>query len=295
MSYWILLFLIGLALGSFLNVVTLRYVPEDSVFNFKNIRGRSRCPHCYKALRWFELIPVFSFLLQKGKCRSCLMKLTPQYLIVELLSALALVLIPHHFDLFVNLKTAELLGQSLTGYYLEVIIFILAFLTFIVIGVIDYRYRIIPDELNVFMVFLGIALIITTLYFPTNFNEKTGVGFYASIFNWQESIWLNRFIGILAGAIITGLPVFLSGGRVMGLGDFKLALALGFLFGWPNIVFILFGAFIIGSIVGLALIAFGKKRFQSFIPFAPFISGGALVIFLWGEVLLKTYFNLFRI
>src|SRR3989344_6083778 len=160
MFSWILLLLIGLAVGSFLNVVTLRYTPENSVFSLRKIGGRSRCPHCYNTLRWFELVPIFSFLIQKGRCRNCLKAITPQYVVVELLSALIFILVPYHFELFKNASQAQILGISPWGFYLEAMIFILAFMALMVIGAIDHKWRIIPNELNIMIAVLGVFLIV---------------------------------------------------------------------------------------------------------------------------------------
>ena len=90
----IILFFFGAAVGSFINVLATRYDPAAFLFSRRVIGGRSHCPGCGKTLRWFELIPLFSFLVQGGRCRRCKKRLSIQYLIVELLSGLIFVLVP---------------------------------------------------------------------------------------------------------------------------------------------------------------------------------------------------------
>ena len=90
MLVWgIVLFAFGIAIGSFLNVISIRYNPDKFLFSLKNLRGRSHCPHCKKTLRWYELAPLFSFLIQGGRCRGCATKISWQYSIVEFLTGLA--------------------------------------------------------------------------------------------------------------------------------------------------------------------------------------------------------------
>lgn len=280
----IILLALGLALGSFINVVGVRYSAGDAVFSLRKIGGRSKCPHCHHVLRWFELIPVVSFIIQAGRCRKCLRKISLEYPLVEFVSASILIIAYYHLIFF-----------NSTAYLLEILIFLIGFYALLLVGIIDYRYRIIPNSLNVFLFVFGLLLLVLNGFDLVNLGSHFGVGIYAPIFNIDSNVYMNRVMGVLVGAFITGIPVFIGRGRVMGFGDFKLALALGLLFGWPNIVFIIFGAFIIGSIFGLALIARGRKKFKSVMPFAPFLAISSFVVFFYGENLLRFYFQLFKI
>lgn len=110
---YFIFFVFGAIVGSFLNVVSLRYQPEQKVFDIKIIGGRSRCPHCGKTLTWYELIPIISFLIQLGKCRSCRHRLSFQYPIVEILSGFIFLVVPWHFN---NFQFSIINFQSIINY-----------------------------------------------------------------------------------------------------------------------------------------------------------------------------------
>ena len=289
MWYWVILFLVGISIGSFLNVVSLRYSSRYSVFSLKNNGGRSRCPHCHKTLRWFELIPLLSFLVQGGKCRNCIKSLSFQYPFVEVLSGLLFVFIPW----YIFVSRAPFIG-FVNGIdpYIETGLYLFVFSVLFLVALIDYHYHLIPNELNILLICAGVLEIIFYEYRGIFQTMQYGVGPYSLIFNGQSSIYINRLVAMMFGAIITGIPVFLSHGRVMGLGDFKFAIALGLVFGWPTVIFIIFGAFIIGSCVGIILMIAGKKKFRSMLAFGHFLALSAFIFFFWGEELLRGYFGL---
>ncbi|MEK7640791.1 MAG: prepilin peptidase [Patescibacteria group bacterium] len=131
-------FVLGAAFGSFLNVLAMRYEEDGQIFRNDIIRGRSRCSNCRKILSWYELVPILSFALQRGKCRDCEHSLSWQYPFVEILSGLIFVLVPMYF------------------YFAPV--WILIFLTLLLITLIDLRLSIIPDRLNIFLGVLGLSL-----------------------------------------------------------------------------------------------------------------------------------------
>lgn len=284
MAIW--LFLFGSAVGSFLNVVAFRYNPDAFVLNKKSIGGRSRCRACGHELRWFELIPIISYLVQFGRCRDCHTNISPQYPIVELLTGLIFVFVPKFFFVSNLLPTPYVLLSS--------ILWILVFLTLLLLSLIDFRMNIIPDEANAFLVIAGIALVLLN---AGNFGliEGSFTGAYASIFGVRENIWLNHLFGALVGIMFFGLLVILTRGRGMGMGDVKLAGALGAVFGWPDIGLITALSFIIGSFVGIGAILLRKKGMKSTLPFGPFLAVGSLIVFFFGAELMESYFNLFRI
>ncbi len=286
MTYFFL-FLFGLIVGSFLNVVSLRYDPEKNVFDFRNLLGRSHCPSCGATLSWFELVPVLSFLIQRGKCMTCGKKISWQYPLVELASGFVF-LLPLYFSNY----TLYPLPQTL----IESAVWIAVFLTFILIGTIDYRLYLIPDELNISLALLGFFRIASTTFYA-QFGEFQGsfIGSYAALFGLRESVILNHLFGALIGASIVGLIILITKGRGMGMGDLKLMAALGVLFGWPDTLFLfIFGTFI-GAIVSLALILFQKKNMKSQVPFGPFLIAGTLTLFFFGENLLRAYFSFFNL
>ncbi|MBU4480162.1 prepilin peptidase [Patescibacteria group bacterium] len=263
----LLVFIFGLIIGSFLNVVILR-IGEKSLF------GRSGCMSCGKKLRWFELIPVFSFLLQKGKCRQCGNKISWQYPVVEILTASIFLLIFNYQFLIFNANSqsefASLYPIPYTLYphliYLWVVFSIL-----IAITVYDIHHKIIPDVL----VFLFV-----------------GVSFIGLLFGvLGEITWTN----LLAGPILAtpfALLWLISQGKWIGFGDAKLALGIGWFMGLIDGVSSIILAFWIGAVFGILLVLlskvntlfFLKKHFtiKSEIPFAPFLILGMVLIFFFG-------------
>lgn len=278
------LFGFGLIIGSFLNVVILRYHPDRSLFAFAPITGRSHCMSCGKTLSWYELVPLFSFLIQKGKCRSCGNALSLQYPIVEFLSGL-IFLIPLYFY---NSNFDSQLSLAI-GF-----LWTLVFLIFLVLAAIDYYWYIIPDELNILLAFMGVARIFlekSSWYF----SEFSGsfIHGYAALFGLRSDIWLNHIAGGLIGFLIIGAIILFTKGRGMGIGDLKLIAALGILFGWPDVVFLLAFGFIIGAIFSLNLIFRGTKGMKDSVPFGPFLVLGAVTLVFFGEAILDWYFGIF--
>jgi len=268
--------------GSFINVLGFRYSEKDG---FKlATRGRSKCPHCSKSLKWYELVPIFSFIFLGGKCRSCKKKISWQYPIVELLSGLAFFFVPFQ------------LGQGIPA-----AIWVLAFLAFILISVIDLRLKIIPDSLTLFI--FGLGALLVYYYQSTGIFGLVGgningsfLGSYAVSF-WlgNQNIFLNYGVAVVFGLILFGLVYFLSRGTAMGFGDVKLAGAVGLLLGWPDIFLALMLAFITGGIYGALLILRGRKGMKDTIPFGPFIILGVTLVFFFGYYILNGYFLAFPI
>ncbi len=279
---YIVPFIFGSAIGSFLNVVSLRYKPGQKLFNEKIIAGRSHCPHCRKTLKWYELIPIFSFIIQKGRCRHCKQKLSLQYPLVEILSGLVFVFIP------LSLQAPHF--SSIT------LIWTLIFIIFFLIAIIDFRHYIIPDQLNVALAVLGLFLI--------GIKERVGdfgsfsgsfLGYYATLFGLRESIWVNHFFAAILGIVFFGLIILLSRGKAMGLGDLKLIGPLGFIFGWPDILMILFLSFVIGGACMLPLLIKKQKTMKDAVPFGPFLIIASTLTFFFGYQIINGYFKLFNL
>jgi len=281
-AFYLLLFFFGAALGSFIGVLATRY-SEEKGFRLA-ARGRSKCPHCKKTLKWYELVPLVSFAIQRGMCRRCKHKLSWQYPVVEILSGLVLVLVP--------LK----LGQGI-----PTILWVVALLSFVLISIIDLRLRIIPDKLVALVAFLGILLF--------SFYEITGeyglvggvikgsfIGSFAiNLWLGEPSVFLNFATGIVFGVLFFGLIYFLSRGRAMGFGDVKFAGAIGALLGWPDVALALILAFVIGAAWGSFLILRNKKTMKDNLPFGPFMAVGVTLVFFFGYDILNGYFALFGI
>jgi prepilin signal peptidase PulO-like enzyme (type II secretory pathway) len=282
----LLLFCFGLIFGSFLNVIAVRYNENEFLLTRKTIGGRSHCPSCKKRLTFFELVPLFSFLFQRGRCRKCGYKLSWQYPISELLSGIVFALVPTQ-KLFTSLSLFS------TPPWVLPILWVIVFEALLLISLIDFRLTIIPDELNVLLVIAGLAI---SFFSARDFGLATGsfLGPYALMFGFRNSLALNRLFAAVFALVLFGVIILVTRGRGMGLGDLKLALALAVVFGWPEIIAIVISAFVIGSMVGIYLIARREKGIKSYVPFGPFLATASFVVFFWGENIIRWYFSLFR-
>ncbi|HTH93305.1 MAG TPA: prepilin peptidase [Candidatus Paceibacterota bacterium] len=254
------IFIFGLIIGSFLNVVILRMNTGRSIAS-----GRSACMRCNATLSWYELIPVFSYLGLRGKCAKCKNHISFQYPIVELITAI----------IFTILYTTVIAAHGFTLISLLVLIFEMKVASIlIVIFVYDIKHTIIPDMMVYLFIVLSLVGILWQVFtFP---------GFQAG---------LALFDGVLVA-----LPFFLlwafSKGRAMGFGDVKLALGIGWLLGLVGGFSAVIFSFWIGAIVGLFLLGVTRKyHMRSQVPFAPFLIIATFIVGVWGV----TIFSLFGI
>jgi len=248
-------FLFGLIVGSFLNCIIYRLETQG---NF--LKGRSFCPHCKHILSWQDLIPIFSFIFLKGKCRYCQKKISWQYPLVEIATGTIFLLIFSFYFI-------PTLFQFITTLYLFIVSSFL-----ITIFVYDLKHYIIPDK--IIYLAIAIALIFNLL---------------KSDFQWKSDFLISAF----AASLFFLLIVLVSRGRWMGVGDIKLAFLMGLVLGWPGILVALLSAFYIGAIFGLGLMALGKKKLKSEVPFAPFLVTGTFLALFWGEKLINWYQAIF--
>ncbi len=244
----IILFIIGLSVGSFLNVVIDRLPRNESI-----ICDRSHCDKCKKILAWYDLIPLLSFAYLQGKCRYCNHSLSNQYPAVELITGISFALIASNYS-FDLLVVNELFR----------IIYILIFSSsMIAIFITDLKYRIIPDEV---LVFLGFSTLLFIFIF-----ERT-------------QIVPNILSAVISSALFLFL-VIITRGRGMGMGDVKYAFLMGLILGIPKIIIGLYTAFLTGGIISIILILLGLKKMKSTIAFGPFLVLGTVVTFFWGNYL----------
>jgi prepilin signal peptidase PulO-like enzyme (type II secretory pathway) len=164
----------------------------------------------------------------------------------------------------------------------------------LVMAVIDIRLGIIPDEVNIFLGVLGIFLIIISAGYFGAANHSL-LGPYAAIFGWQGSVVWAKIAGALFGGIFFAVLIAVTRGKGMGMGDLKFAIPLGLLFGWPDIIFVLVFAFVLGAAAGLVAIARGKNTMKGTLPFGPFLALGAVMAFVWGPAIFNWYFSLLGI
>lgn len=244
--------ILGLIIGSFLNVVILRYNTH------KSFGGRSGCMSCQSKLCWYELIPLISFFALKGRCKNCKTKISLQYPVVEFISA---VIFAGLYLKFQDILYANAIIFAVTYAYYATIFSLL-----LVIAVYDFKHKIIPDLLS-FM--FGLITFIGLFFF----NEY---GFYPHIPSLME------FLSGIFIALPFALFWLISKGTWMGLGDAKLAIGLGWLLGLSRAISGVVVSFWSGAVIGLILIAFSKNhKMKSEIPFAPFLVLGFLIAFLF--------------
>ncbi len=251
-TFQIFAFIFGAVVGSFLNVCIFRMPKHESV-----VFPPSHCLNCEYKIRWYDNIPIVSYLLLGGKCRSCKTRISPQYPLVELLNGL--------LTLFLLLK----FGPSAT--FLVLFIFCAAL---VVITFIDLEHQIIPDVISL---------------------PGIGAGFLSSFFlPWLG--WLNSLIGILVGGgsllLIAYGYQFFTKKEGMGGGDIKLLAMMGAFLGWKAVPFIIFASSLVGSVIGITLMVVQKKDAKLAIPFGPFLAFGAVLYIFYGKTLIFWYLNL---
>lgn len=242
-------FVLGLIFGSFYNVIGLRVPKNDDPFTDE----RSECPNCGHPLKWYELIPILSYVIQRGKCRSCCNGISLTYPMIELATASLFALSYMHAGLTIDLALSLLFVSML-----------------IIIFVSDIAYMIIPNSVLLF-------------FFPFFIVFRMGV---------PLDPWWSPIAGALLGGIITLLVILASGGG-MGMGDMKLFVVLGVVLGLDKLALAFLLACIIGAVLGGILLGLKViKRKQPF-PFGPSIVMAALVAYFMGDGLLQWYFGLF--
>jgi leader peptidase (prepilin peptidase) / N-methyltransferase len=276
LSFYFAVFIFGLAIGSFLNCAVCRLEKGES-FLF----GRSYCPNCKHKLCWQDLIPLFSFLALRGRCRYCKNKISFQYPLVELVTGVIFLLI-FNFQ-FPLLSGGQAIFNELAIFNLKNLItfcYLSAVSCFlIVIFIYDLKTYLISDG----AVFSAIATImvysiINLLFIINNF-----------------SLLFNSLISGACASLFFFIIFFISQGKWMGFGDVKLAFLLGLFLGWPKVLVALFLAFFIGAIIGVGAIMLGRKKMSSEVPFGPFLVTGTFLALFFGQEIISWYLNFLKI
>lgn len=219
----ILLTLVGACVGSFCNVLIYR-IPKEEEF----VKTPSHCMTCGHELKWYELIPVVSWLIQGGKCRKCGAKLSAQYPIVEALNALMWLAA----------------GVLFRGDWVTVGLYCVLYSMLMVLSVIDWRTYIIPNGINLVIFLLGIVRVLTDLH-----------------------NWLGYLIGMLAVSLVfLGLHVA-TGGNGLGMGDVKLVAAAGLLIGWQNMLLAVIIGSLSGAVIHSIRMKGGAGKKLAFGPY----------------------------
>jgi len=245
----ILIFILGLIVGSFSNVCIYRIPRNESI-----IYPASHCPKCCSKIKPFDNIPLFSFILLKGRCRHCKSKISIQYPMVELLTGLIYLII-----------------YLIYGFSVQTLIYIILSSALIIIAFIDLNEQIVPDVISL----PGIV-----------------IGFILSFFVFYIS-FINSALGVVVGGGII-LIIGLAGSVIfkkeaMGGGDVKLAAMIGAFLGWRYIIISLFLGFFLGALAGIFLIMAKIKSREDAVPFGPFIVLGSFITLLWGEKIISWY------
>ncbi len=265
----------GACIGSFLNVCIYR-IPRD----LSVITPRSFCPLCSAPIPWFCNIPIISYVLLGGKCRSCKGRISPRYALVEAITAIAFLLVWLKYSPFQSQRPFGL--DQITSWPL-VPIYWLAVSGLILGTFVDFEHLIIPDRVTWGGIAAGIAL---SILFPSLHAENSmAQGALRSIGGSALGFGILWIIGYVGSIIFKK--------EAMGFGDVKLLGAIGAFLGWRAVLFTLLVSSLVGSVVGVILVFAGKKDMQSRIPYGPYLALGALIWILWGSSLWDAYLNIF--
>jgi leader peptidase (prepilin peptidase)/N-methyltransferase len=263
--------LLGLVVGSFLNVVIYRLPlmlqrgwesqcqellelesPPREIFNL--LKPDSHCPHCGAAIRALENIPVLSYLLQKGRCRHCGEPISLRYPLIELLTALMSGLTAWHF----GFGSAALFAVVLTW-------------ALIAMSFIDIDHQLLPDDITLPFLWLGLLLSLSGL------------------FTDASSAIIGAAAGYLSLWLVYQLFKLATGKEGMGYGDFKLFALFGAWMGWQSLPLILLLSSLVGAAVGIMLIVFRGRDRQLPIPFGPYLAAAGWIAMLWGSDITQAY------
>jgi leader peptidase (prepilin peptidase)/N-methyltransferase len=272
----VIVLIFGLLVGSFLNVCIVRLPRSRSIVN-----PPSHCPRCKERIKFYDNIPLISFLLLRGKCRRCGEPISWRYPLVELMNGLLYVWIVREFWLG---------GETLL---------LMAFCSsLIVITFIDFDFQIIPDVISLPGILIGISI---APFFMSALNEPLPfhLGHFIPHAGPHLITFLNSVIGMLCGAV----PLFTLGWvweklrhiEAMGGGDVKLMGMVGAFLGWKGAFLTIFLGALIGSVVGIGLIMLKRHKMDKVIPFGPFLALGAVATAFYGPDIISWYLGLIRI
>ena len=248
--FYIFVFLIGLSVGSFFNVIIFRFGTSKNV-----VKGRSRCPNCDSVIKWFDLVPVLNYFVLKGRCRGCKKKISPLYPMVETSTAATLLL------LFLNTPIVSYL--TILNAFIILLLILVIFL--------DIRYLVIPDKILIL-----IALGIVMLRFNLNITD----------FYWLPAVSLsNLLISALGLTSFFAILHIVSKGRWIGLGDIKLIFLIGFLLVYPMNYLAIVTAIWLAAIFSIILLIQKKATAKTEIPFGSFLSVATIIFIIFNNEL----------
>jgi len=245
----VLIFILGLIVGSFSNVCIYRIPRNESI-----VYPASHCPKCHSNISPKDNIPLLSYILLKGRCRNCKSKISIQYPIVELLTGLIYLII-----------------YLIYGLSIQTLIYIILSSALIIIAFIDLNEQIVPDVISLPGIVIG-SIISSFVTYISFINSALGI---------------LAGGGIILTIGLAGSVIFKK--EAMGGGDVKLVAMIGAFLGWRYIIISLFLGFFLGALAGIILILSKIKSREDVIPFGPFIVLGSLITLLWGEKIISWY------
>jgi leader peptidase (prepilin peptidase) / N-methyltransferase len=250
-------FVFGSMIGSFLNVCIFRLPAGESI-----VWPGSHCQACKKPIAWYDNIPILSYFILKGRCRNCRTRISPQYAAVEFITGLLFILFLALFGL--SFKSA---------------IYLVFTLALLVVTAIDWRHQIIPDEISLPGIIVGVAL---SAVFP----EMHGAHFWA--YGLRESL-----IGVLVGGgflfALGTLAEKILKKEAMGGGDVKLLAMIGAFIGWPGVLWTVFVSSLLGSVVGVIAM---MKNGSRYIPYGPYLAFAAVLYVVTGDAVIAWYLKM---
>jgi leader peptidase (prepilin peptidase)/N-methyltransferase len=275
-------FLLGLLIGSFLNVVIHRLpimmerewrrhcaeldpakpAPKEPTFNL--VMPRSRCPACQAPINAWQNVPIVSYLLLRGRCAACGARISVRYPLVELITGVLSVAVAWRFGFAWSLLAALAFTCSL-----------------IALSSIDLDHQLLPDSITLPLLWLGLLLSLT----------PNGQGMFSIPVDPRSSI-IGAAAGYLSLWTVYHLFRLLTGKEGMGYGDFKLFAVFGAWFGWQMLPLIILLAAATGAVVGIALIIFKRHGRDVPIPFGPYLAAAGWIALMWGPELVERYLHL---
>ncbi|MFQ6109589.1 MAG: prepilin peptidase [Candidatus Aminicenantales bacterium] len=250
----ILIVIVGLAWGSFLNVIIYRLPRRMSL-----VKPPSSCPHCHQRIRLYDNIPVLSFILLRGKCRTCKARIPLSYPLVEMLTPVGFLLLHNQHPLDISFFASCVFFSAL-----------------ITLGFIDFYHQVLPDEIT--LPTLTLALIYS-LFRPD--------------LNLTQSL-VGAVIGSGLLLFVYGAYYLLRKREGLGMGDVTMMLMIGAYLGWQLTLFTLILASFGGALIGGTLILIKKKNLQYALPFGSFLAAASFVSLLWGEGIIASYLSLYK-
>lgn len=249
--FWVFNFVLGTIVGSFLNVVIYRLPREESI-----IYPASHCPICNHPLKWYDMIPIFSYIMLHGKCRYCGSKISPRYPIIEAITGIAFMGIGWKY-----------------GWSLEFFEYLTFSSLLIAVTFTDIFDGVIPDIIVIPGAITGLI-----------FSLVRG-----------KTIFLSSLYGLLLMGGFFTLIILITRGRGMGQGDATLGCMIGAFLGLKFSIVALVLSFLFGAIGGVTAMIFMRKKSKEAIPFAPFLAISGYTVLLYGYAILNLYVNFFRI